>query len=145
MKNSKHFRPHLFKSSYDGGINSGVNGFWLIEWKPCFSLVFLKFNKGTRENYHNHAFNAYTWFLWGNVTEHHKDGRKLKWYPSLWPKYTPKECFHKVEAHEDTYAFSIRGPCDIMWKEYNEEKDEEINLTHGREIVNTEENKDKLD
>lgn len=129
------YLPSFFKYSYDGGEKSGVNGFWIIEWKPILSLVILKFNKGTREAYHSHAFNALTWFIKGHVSEHHIDGRTIEWFPSLWPKYTPKTCFHKVEAHEDTYAFCIRGPWDNTWNEYRENNKEYVKLTYGRQIV----------
>ena len=133
------YLPSFFKTSYDGGPNSGVSGFWLIEWKMVFSLVFLKFNKGTREAYHNHAFSALTFWIWGGpVTEHHIDGTKIDWYPSLFPKYTPKTCFHKIETHNDTYAFCIRGPWDETWKEYREIDDLFIKFGHGREIIEME-------
>ena len=48
----------LFHKSHDGGKNSGVTGYWLIEWKSGFSIVVLRFSKGTREAFHSHAFNA---------------------------------------------------------------------------------------
>lgn len=50
----------LFKRK-DGGQQSTVTGYWLIEWKNVFSIVLLKFEKGTREAYHTHAFNAFSW------------------------------------------------------------------------------------
>ena len=58
----------LFHKSHDGGKNSGVTGYWLIEWKSGFSIVVLRFSKGTREAFHSHAFNALTWWLKGSVT-----------------------------------------------------------------------------
>lgn len=57
----------LMSYASDGGINSGVKGLFLIEIKPVFSIVLLRFRKGTREAYHSHAFNAVTWFLKGTV------------------------------------------------------------------------------
>jgi hypothetical protein len=118
--------------SKDGGKQSNVTGFWLVEIKSLFSIVFLRFGKGSREAFHSHAFNALTWFLWGNVTEHHVDGRALNWRGSLIPKFTPRSCFHKVYAHENTYAFSIRGPWANTWQEYLPKTDEFVTLTHGR-------------
>lgn len=129
------YLPSLFKTSHDGGSNSGVTGFWLIEWKPVFSIVVLKFNKGTREAYHSHAFSALTWWLKGKVIEHHIDGNKNHWAPSFFPKYTPKKCFHKVEALEDTYALSIRGPWDKTWQEYSQNEHQLVTLGNGREII----------
>jgi len=122
----------FFSKGTDGGDKSNVIGYWLIEIKGLFSIVLLRFGEGSRENFHSHAFNALTWFLKGHVYEHHLDGRILGWRPSLIPKFTPKECFHKVYAVETTWALSFRGPWDKTWKEYNPTKQEEITLTHGR-------------
>ena len=60
--NSKWF-PRLFFVKPDGGKNSGVTAYFLIEWKVLFSVGILRFNEGTREAYHSHAFNALTWWL----------------------------------------------------------------------------------
>lgn len=119
----------------DGGQKSTVQGFWLFEIKPLFSVVLLKFNPGTRENYHSHAFNALTWFVKGNVIEYHLNGDKYKWGPSFIPKYTPRNCFHKVFATEPTYALSFRGAWDNTWKEYDPVLRKFITLTHGRKEV----------
>lgn len=128
--------PTFFKKSHDGGPNSGVTGYWLIEWKPVFSIVLLKFNKGTREAFHSHAFDAVTfWLPYSSITEHHLNKPKIKWYPSFFPKYTPKKCFHKVEAHNVSYCLSIRGPWDETWQEYDEKNNELITLTHSRKIL----------
>ena len=125
----------LLYSGKDGGKKSTVDGIWLIELKKLFSIVFLKFNKGSREAYHSHAFNAYTWFISGEVMEYHKDGRVLKWKPSIFPKYTPRDCFHKVYAVKDTWAFTIRGPWKETWQEWFRDDDKTITLTHGRKII----------
>lgn len=120
----------------DGGDKSGVSGFWLFEFKQWFSIVLLRFNKGTRENYHSHAFNAYTWWLWGRVEEQHLDAEPMQWTPSLWPKYTPRSTFHRVNALENTYALCVRGPWSDTWQEYDPHTDEIIELTNGRKEVN---------
>ena len=57
----------LFHKSKDGGPDSNVTGYWLIEWKKAFSVVLLRFDAGTREAYHNHAFNAISWILKGEL------------------------------------------------------------------------------
>ena len=125
----------LLSFAKDGGKESHVTGFWFVEMKNLFSFVLLKFSKGTREAFHSHAFNALTWFLKGKVTEYHIDGRKIDWQPSLLPKYTPRSCFHKVYAHEDTYAFSIRGPWALVWKEFLPTTNEIVTLTNGRKRI----------
>ena len=35
----------LFTKSYDGGENSGVTGYFLIEWKNVFSIVLLNLKR----------------------------------------------------------------------------------------------------
>jgi hypothetical protein len=97
----------ILSKAKDGGLKSTVTGFWFIEIKSLFSIVLLRFDKGSREAFHSHAFNAITWFLNGNVDEHHLDGRVLNWQGSIKPKFTPRSCFHKVFANETTYALSI--------------------------------------
>jgi len=42
---------------------------FLIEWKILFSIGILHFQEGSREAFHNHAFNAITFWLSGDVTE----------------------------------------------------------------------------
>jgi len=122
----------LFSFGSDGGESSGVTGFWLIEIKSLFSIVFLRFSQGTREAYHSHAFNALTWFLWGAVEEQHRRDAPVIWTPSLLPKYTPRATFHRVNALRTTYALSLRGPWSRTWKEYDAATDTETTLTHGR-------------
>lgn len=122
----------FFKKSYDGGPDSGVTGYWLIEIKPLFSVVLLKFNKGTRDAFHSHAFNAWTLWLKGEVKEHDM------WLPpKIWKagqfKYTPRNNMHMVEAFTDTWALSIRGPWRDFWYEFKNSKF--IEMTHGRKIV----------
>lgn len=125
----------LLGYGFDGGKKSTVKGFWLFEIKSLFSIVFLKFHKGSRENFHSHAFNAVTFFIKGNVTEHHLDGRELNWRGSFKPKFTPRNCFHKIFAHENTYAISFRGPWNKTWQEYSPVTKEFITLKEGREVV----------
>ena len=126
--------PRLFYKKHDGGPTSGVVGYFLIEWKPFFSIGILRFGKGSREAYHSHAFNAITWFIWGNVTEEKADGTTKDFGPSLIPKYTPKENIHKVIAHETTYAITIRGGWEDYWYELQNDKKLTVVYTHGRKI-----------
>lgn len=119
----------------DGGKKSGVDGFWLVEIKGLFSVVLLRFNPGSREAFHTHAFNALTFWLKGHVTEHHRDGTSQDWRPSWRPKFTGRGTYHKVHAHETTYALSFRGPWQKEWKEYREKEGREVTLTNGRREV----------
>lgn len=125
----------FFSSGTDGGDKSGVTGFWLFEIKWLFSIALLRFAKGTRENYHSHAFNALTWFISGKVEEQHLNKEPMYWTPSLKPKYTPRSTFHRVNALEDTWAFTIRGPWSKTWYEYDPHDEKYIELKSGREII----------
>ena len=125
----------FFEKGYDGGKNSGVTGYWLIELKGWFSICLLHFAGGTRENYHSHAFNALTWFLWGSVIEQHVNEEPLKWGPSLKPKWTPRSIFHRVQALHDTWALTFRGPWSNTWYEYDPHDKKYIQMTHGRNII----------
>lgn len=127
----------LFKKGFDGGEKSGVVGYWLIEIKSLFSIVLLKFNKGSREAYHNHAFNAYSWFLSGEVEEQRfntetKTVTKQTFKPSFKPKYTPRENLHRVQSKGVTWCLSIRGPWSSTWNEYSPRTKELITLSSGR-------------
>ena len=131
----------LFQRASDGGKKSGVTGFWFIEIKSLFSIVLLKFNPGTRENYHSHAFNALTLWLWGDVTEESIIGQSDDGSPAIqhkgWPKsgrfkWTPRRNIHRVIAHRSTWCLSIRGPWHRTWQEYDPRTREIITLTHGR-------------
>ncbi len=121
----------LFCKSPDGGKDSGVTGYFLIEWKNVFSIALLRFSKGSREAFHSHAFNAYTWWLKGEVIEEYADGSPArKWKPSIKPKFTPKSKFHKIIGIKETWAFTFRGAWEDTWQE---QKDgETYTLTHGR-------------
>ncbi len=126
----------LFKRGYDGGPDSGVTGYWLIEWKRGFSIVLLHFSPGSREAFHSHAFNAWTLWLRGTVVEQDVfssifPSRDAKiWKPGQ-IKRTPSTKFHRVIAEENgAWALSIRGPWKDSWQEYKNNR--LINLTSGR-------------
>jgi hypothetical protein len=135
--------PRIFYKKYDGGRESGVTGYMLIEWKKVFSIGLLHFKKGSRENYHSHAFNAISWWLKGCVEEDSlkykvSNGEKVNTYkvfaPSIKPKITMRNKLHRVVALEDTYAITFRGPWEDTW--YEETTDGDIiRYTHGRKII----------
>ena len=127
--------PRIFFKKYDGGKESNVHGYMLVEWKPVCSIGILYFKKGSREVFHNHAFNAITWWLKGKVTELQTSGVKKDFSPSLRPKITKRDCFHKVISHCNTYAITFRGPWNDTWKEIG--KNGEVTLTHKRKVVDT--------
>lgn len=128
----------LFYKGKDGGSDSKVTGYWLIESKRFISIALLRFDKGSREAFHTHAFNAISWVLRGELNEVIKGDSlgRISYKPSLIPIRTPRECFHRVFGMADvTWAFTIRGPWSKTWKEYIPADDAEITLTNGRKVV----------
>lgn len=131
--------PKFFISRADGGSESGVRGFWLIEWKSLFSIVLLRFSPGSRrEVYHSHAFAAVTWWLRGDATEEHADGRAMRWRPSLLPKWTPRSTCHRIRPARTTWALSLRGPWRRTWLEHDARRRKVTHLTSGRRVVREE-------
>ncbi len=131
----------LFFKSKDGGNESNVTGYWLIEAKSLFSIVLLRFDKGSREAYHNHAFNAVSWVVSGAMVEHLKpeEGGKIPAIilaPSFMLVFTSRERMHRVFGVADnTWVVSFRGPWTKTWKEWFHKEDKEITLTDGRKVV----------
>lgn len=127
----------LFKHMNDGGPNSVVEGYWLIEWKRVFSIVLLKFNPGSREEFHSHAFNCFSWVLRGKLVEcfHKSDQNAVVHKPSLKPFMTYRDTFHKVYSDGVSWVLSFRGPWSDTWKEYNPSTGEEYTLKSGRKRV----------
>lgn len=120
----------------DGGADSGVTAY-IVESKFLGSVALLKFNAGTREAFHSHAFNAITLWLKGRVVEltpmdDHGSYQRY-WKAGQW-KYTPRELTHKIcVLKEGAWALTFRGPWKNTWKEIR--KGEEVTLTHNRVIV----------
>lgn len=127
----------LFKIRKDGGPDSHVTGFFLVEWKQWFTVAVLRFSNGSRDAYHNHAFNAWSWVLRGGLYEEVLSApEKNRFYKrSLRPISTPCNMFHKVTSVGTTWVITFRGPWANTWQEYIPERDEFIVLTHGREVV----------
>lgn len=126
----------FFSKAPDGGKGSGVTGYFLVEIKSLFSIVLLHFEKGTREAFHEHAFNAVTIWLKGWVIEWFPPDPVHGYSHRCWVpgdiKYTPRECFHKIEALEPSWALSFRGPWVNTWREWK--RGVFTTLTHGRKV-----------
>lgn len=136
------YQVKLFKRGYDGGPDSGVTGYWLIEWKRGFSIVLLHFSPGSREAFHSHAFNAVTLWLKGRITEEPiylingnpcgttVESNVKRWKPGQ-IKWTSRSRFHRVIAGgQGAWALSIRGPWKDTWQEHKNGR--LIKLTSGR-------------
>lgn len=138
----------LFKYGKDGGAESHVEGWWLIEWKSGFSIAVLKFSDGSRDAYHSHAFDAISWLLKGSLLEHTRkfDGSSLEiqdtivhvfrtYTPSWLPIWTPRSRFHKVVSKGTSWVITFRGPWSKTWKEYTPGTRRNFILTNGRKII----------
>lgn len=130
----------IFHKAKDGGPESNVTGYWLIECKSLFSIVLLKFSKGSREAFHNHAFHAFSWILSGELEETYYDSdlcvRTERLRPSIFPFITKRKRLHKVYGiAKSTWALSFRGPWNKTWQEYFDKTDTTVTLTNGRKIV----------
>jgi hypothetical protein len=118
----------------DGGKESSVTGYWLIEWKGLFSICLLKFEGRSREAYHQHAFNSVSWLVSGGLFEedfiHPVFDRTYK--PSFIPIWTPRGKYHKVTSEGVSWVLTFRGRWSTTWKEYREIEGKEYTLTNGR-------------
>lgn len=140
----------FLSKSKDGGPKSTVWAYWLFEIKSLFSIALLKFENGSRDAYHSHAFNCISWVLKGKLVEHVKETSpagvaygehypSFDWHftntytPSLKPVMTYRDTMHKVVSEGTTWVVSFRGPWAKTWKEVVGE--EEITLTSGRKVV----------
>lgn len=125
----------LFFKSKDGGQDSTVTGYWLIEWKRFFSIVLLHFEDGSRDAYHSHAFNCISWIYSGALIEFNLNADTNIYFPRWKPIITKRDTFHKVVSCGSTWVFSIRGPWAKEWKEYLPDQDKIITLTSGRKLI----------
>jgi hypothetical protein len=125
----------LLTTMKDGGPLSRVWGYFVIEVKWLLTLVLLRFEDGSREAYHTHAFNAVSWVLAGCLDEYCLDNSVTTYMPSLKPIYTPRDRFHMVRSRGTTWVISFRGPWTWFWKEYLPGENKVITLTHGRKVV----------
>src|SRR5690348_10763974 len=107
----------FFRICKDGGPESNVSGLFIIESKRLFSIVLLRFADGSREAYHNHAFNAVSWLLRGKLVEYPIEGGRTAHRPSLKPIITPRKMFHMVRSDGVSWVLSFRGPWRSWWNE----------------------------
>jgi hypothetical protein len=125
----------LLSLAKDGGEESTVWAYFLIEAKSLFSIVLLRFEDGSREAYHTHAFNSISWVLKGGLQEKNLDETFNYYPPSFWPIITKRDTFHQVRSYGRTWVLSFRGPWDKYWKEWLPKELRFVTLTHGRKEV----------
>lgn len=116
----------------DGGPESRV-WCWGLEVKRAFSVLVLRFDEGSREAFHTHAFNSMSWVLSGMLSEDHYHGDREQHWPRLLPVVTLRSTYHKVSGLAPrTWVITIRGPWSDTWREFHPPTDTSIKLTHGR-------------
>jgi hypothetical protein len=125
----------IFSYGKDGGNESTVWGYWLVEIKSLFSVALLCFEDGSREAYHSHAFNCISWVLKGQLNENHLKGGNNIHKAGMKPVLTYKNTFHKVSSTGRTWVLTFRGPWNRTWKEYLPKTDEIVTLTNGRKVI----------
>jgi len=116
----------------DGGVESTVWGFFAIEIKRLFSAVLLRFDHGSRDAYHTHAFDCFSWVLRGKLIEYHLGGKTEVHEASWMPFITRKDTFHMVKVSGRAWVLSFRGPWVNEWLEYLPSERRYVMLTHGR-------------
>lgn len=125
----------IFKRCKDGGPESTVTAYVLFEIKWLASVMLLRFDNGSRDAYHNHAFNAVSWLLRGELHESNLYSPSRGYIPSIRPIVTKRSTFHKVSSLGRSWALTFRGPWSKTWREYDLYRGRYTTLTHGRKVV----------
>jgi len=125
----------MFKASKDGGPDSTV---WMygIEIKWLFSILLLRFEDGSRDAYHSHAFDCVSWVLRGELFEQFRARAPNRYRPSWRPIITRTYDFHKVTSIGRTWVLTFRGPWGRTWQEHIPGGDT-YTLERGRRRVST--------
>lgn len=125
----------FFESAKDGGPESTVTGYWLVEIKKLFSVALLRFDNGSRESYHSHAFGSTSWLLSGVLREEHRDHQVDIHRPGLLPIITKRSTFHRVFSLGTSWVLTFRGPWAKQWREFDPVSMTSSVLENGRTIV----------
>lgn len=129
----------FLSKSKDGGPESTVSAYWLVEMKSAFSIALLRFGDGSRSSYHSHAFNSVSWVLSGKLVEQFMDGKEQTFIRSVIPVMTWRETFHRVVSTGTSWVFTIRGPWADRWYEFDPVRKVMSTLLHGRKKIREEE------
>jgi len=123
----------FFFKAKDGGPESRVWGYWLCEGKSSFSIALLRFEDGSREAFHSHAFNSISLVLRGALFETLRGGTGIAYWTGAIIR-TYRETFHRVESYGRTWVLTFRGPWSKTWKESTPEAGV-YELSSGRKRV----------
>lgn len=125
----------LWHKAKDGGPESTVTGYWLVELKSLFSVALLRLDNGSRSSYHSHAFNSLSWVLKGRLREQPLWSEDLIHSPSVLPIVTRRDTYHRVFSEGTTWVLTFRGRWAKTWEEYDPFTGEIVTLGNGRRIV----------
>lgn len=128
------YLPRFFCRRKDGGPQSNTWGYWLVEWKPAFSVGLLRFAPDDRENFHGHAFNSWGLLLCGWLQE-----ETLGYtYRDLGPggsALVTRSRIHKVHCLTSAaWLATVRGPWAAKWPEVRPDGSI-VTFTEGRKVV----------
>lgn len=127
----------FFHKGKDGGPDSTVTGYWLVEIKSLFSIALLRFDNGSRYAYHSHAFSCISWVLSGLLREtlHGDPYEERAYWPSWRPVITKRVTFHRVKSEGTTWVLTFRGPWAKRWREFDPFTNKLSTLENGRVVV----------
>lgn len=130
-------RHNVLRVTKDGGPESTVWAHWLFESKRWGSIVLLRFEDGSRDAYHSHAFDCVSWLLSGGLVEDRiapEDTAGVWSYlPGPYPIITLRGHMHKVTSVGRSWVLSFRGPWAPTWQERT--PDGSATLANGRRTV----------
>jgi hypothetical protein len=119
----------------DGGPESRVTGYWLIEVKWLFSIALLRFDHGSREVFHSHAFDSISLVFGPGQLREELIGGDVRLYRRSWtPVLTLRGTFHRVFSEGRNWVLTFRGPWAKTWFEYDP-NGTLTELTHHRRVV----------
>lgn len=129
-------KVRLLSKVKDGGPESPVTAYFLIECKRLFSIGLLHFPRGSRENFHNHAFDSISFVLSGHINEELTLARFGNDYRTGSVIRTFKHTLHRVWGiAKSTWVLTFRGPWDREWQEYDPRAKTYITYQWGRKVV----------
>lgn len=128
--------PRWHWGSKDGGPYSKVHMYGL-EWKAVGSLLVLRFEPGSREAFHSHAFHAASLVLDGALVEavQHFNRFECLTYRSGQLVFTARTRCHMVISVGRSWVLSLRGPWQDTWIDIDLSTGERHVLGHGRQRV----------
>lgn len=138
----------LFKYSKFKFGEQHVSQFILFEHKKLFSIIFFYFHKsnGNQDRFHTHAFNAYSFRIFGNYIEEKRIGivnhntNKLKYMIFKENRnesrliYIPKNSWHRITKSNGCLTLLLSGPWGETWQEYFPKNQKTITYSHNRII-----------